>query len=333
MSSSVSMPEELLLDLLGAAEDDRRGGQAVGAQRRRDARAAPGRAPPRSGSRRGRTRPGPPYSSGTCVFISPTSWALANTSCGPGAVLVVLPGDGADLLLREVVRQLAQVLLLVGQREVDHLKVLLEKQECAQRRERVPGVRAMRAIDWSVKDYPRKRSRRTAAASSATWTVRHNGHACRTRSRSCWSWCSSGPWSPRSGRLGAARGLRADRPRRPVAQRRRPTGRPPSRRRRCAGRRARGRDPPDARGAQRAPRRARARRPPTSRPSSPRCCAGRAPAADPALVGRGPRPRHRPQRAARAGGQGAAGRRGRSRPPAARAELSARRLPTIRRFL
>ena len=49
---------------------------------------------------------------------------------------------------------------------------------------------------------------------------------------------------------------------------------------------------------------------------------------------RGPRPRHRPQRAARAGGQGAAGRRGGSGTPAARAELSARaRLPTIRRFL
>ena len=46
---------------------------------------------------------------------------LLDDALRPGAVLVVLPGDGADLLLREVVRQLAQALLLVGQREVDHV--------------------------------------------------------------------------------------------------------------------------------------------------------------------------------------------------------------------
>jgi hypothetical protein len=38
----------------------------------------------------------------------------------PRAVLVVVPGDGPDLLLGEVVRQLAKVLLLVGKREVNH---------------------------------------------------------------------------------------------------------------------------------------------------------------------------------------------------------------------
>jgi hypothetical protein len=38
----------------------------------------------------------------------------------PGAVPVVIPGDGSDLLLGEVVREFAKVLLLVGQREVNH---------------------------------------------------------------------------------------------------------------------------------------------------------------------------------------------------------------------
>ena len=70
--ASVEHPEELLLDLLGAAERDRRGGQAVGAERGLDAGAAPGEllldeAAVEVG------RPGPPYSSGTWVFIRPTS--------------------------------------------------------------------------------------------------------------------------------------------------------------------------------------------------------------------------------------------------------------------
>jgi hypothetical protein len=43
----------------------------------------------------------------------------------PGAVLVVLPGDLAHLFLGEAVRQLAQVLLLVGEGEIDHRSVLL----------------------------------------------------------------------------------------------------------------------------------------------------------------------------------------------------------------
>src|SRR5207248_2467348 len=39
----------------------------------------------------------------------------------PRAVLVVLPCDRADLVLGEVVRHLAHVLLLVGEREINHL--------------------------------------------------------------------------------------------------------------------------------------------------------------------------------------------------------------------
>ena len=54
------------------------------------------------------------------VFIRPTSQAFLMIVLRPGAVLVVLPGDRADLLLGEVVRHLAQVLLLVGEREIDH---------------------------------------------------------------------------------------------------------------------------------------------------------------------------------------------------------------------
>jgi hypothetical protein len=43
----------------------------------------------------------------------------------PGAVAVVVPGDGANLLLGEAVRELAQVLLLVGEREINHGQGLL----------------------------------------------------------------------------------------------------------------------------------------------------------------------------------------------------------------
>ena len=39
----------------------------------------------------------------------------------PGAVPVVIPRDRADLLLREVVCHLANLLLLVGEREIDHV--------------------------------------------------------------------------------------------------------------------------------------------------------------------------------------------------------------------
>ena len=45
---------------------------------------------------------------------------LLDDLLGPGAFLVVLPGDLADLLLGEVVGQLAEVLLLVGKGQIDH---------------------------------------------------------------------------------------------------------------------------------------------------------------------------------------------------------------------
>jgi hypothetical protein len=41
----------------------------------------------------------------------------------PRAVLVVLPGDGTYLLDGEVMRHLAQGLLLVGEREIDHSRI------------------------------------------------------------------------------------------------------------------------------------------------------------------------------------------------------------------
>ena len=80
------------------------------------------------------------------VFINPTSQALSMIVLGPGAVLVVLPGDLADLFLGEVVRQLAQVFLLVGQGEVNHWsELLLSCVSCLERRRG-----ATPPIDWSV---------------------------------------------------------------------------------------------------------------------------------------------------------------------------------------
>jgi hypothetical protein len=55
------------------------------------------------------------------VFISPTSKALSMMSCGQVPSLSYSHATGTDLLLGEVVRHVAQVLLLVGEREVDHV--------------------------------------------------------------------------------------------------------------------------------------------------------------------------------------------------------------------
>jgi hypothetical protein len=46
--------------------------------------------------------------------------SLLDDVLGPGPVLVVVPRDFADVLLGEAVRELAQVLLLIGEGEVDH---------------------------------------------------------------------------------------------------------------------------------------------------------------------------------------------------------------------
>jgi hypothetical protein len=50
---------------------------------------------------------------------------LLDDVLGPGAVLVVVPGDLADVLVGEVVRELAKVLLLVGEGQINHGFVLL----------------------------------------------------------------------------------------------------------------------------------------------------------------------------------------------------------------
>ena len=64
-------------------------------------------------------RPGPPSSSGMCGFIRPTSCALAITSAGCVWCSSYSAATGRISLLGELVRELAQRLLLVGQREGD----------------------------------------------------------------------------------------------------------------------------------------------------------------------------------------------------------------------
>jgi hypothetical protein len=117
--------EVLLLELLGAADRERGGGQAVGAERRRDARAAPAELLLDDATVEvGRAR--------TAVLLGhvgvhqPDLPRLSQDVLGPRPLLVVLPRDGADLLGGEVVRELAQRLLLVGQGEVDHGVSLLD---------------------------------------------------------------------------------------------------------------------------------------------------------------------------------------------------------------
>ena len=117
-------PEVLLLGLLGAAEGDRRRGEAVGHQRGADARAAPAHLLLDQAA-------GEVVEAGAAVGLGdvgvhqPDLPGLVDDVLGPGAVLVVLPGDLAHLFLGEAVGQLAQVLLLVGQGEVNHWSGLL----------------------------------------------------------------------------------------------------------------------------------------------------------------------------------------------------------------
>jgi hypothetical protein len=136
-------PEELLLDLLRAAEDDGRAGQAVGAEAGLDPRATPGQLLlDQAAVHVGRAR--------TAVLLrdvgvhEPHFPGLLDDVLRPGAVLVVLPGLGTDLLLGEVVRHLAQRLLLVGQREVDHVLARLLGFS------RGAPWRYAHQIDWSV---------------------------------------------------------------------------------------------------------------------------------------------------------------------------------------
>src|SRR5262249_3716388 len=97
------LAEVLALDLLGAAERDRRGREAVAAERGLDARAAPGEL----------------LLDEAAVEVAGAGAAVLLLDVGvheadlprffddlgrPGAVLVVVPGDGPDLLDREIVR-------------------------------------------------------------------------------------------------------------------------------------------------------------------------------------------------------------------------------------
>src|SRR5205085_11478348 len=99
--------------------EDRRRGQAVADDRGPDARAAPAEllleetarevVEPRAAVLRGRV--------GVHQADLP---GLLDDLLRPGRVTVVVPGHGPDLVLRELVRHAADVLLLVGEGEVDH---------------------------------------------------------------------------------------------------------------------------------------------------------------------------------------------------------------------
>ena len=110
--------EVLLLDLLGAADEERRGREAVGHQGGADAGAAPAQLLLDQAAGEV-VEPGAAVGLGDVDVHEAHLPRLVDDLLGPGAVAVVVPGDGADLLLGEVVGQLAQILLLVGQREVN----------------------------------------------------------------------------------------------------------------------------------------------------------------------------------------------------------------------
>src|SRR5207342_602653 len=74
---------------------------------------------------------------------------LVDDVLGPGAVHVVLPGHLADLFLREAVRELTQVLLLVGEGEVNHWSRLLLFRFSSRFSAWAPRGRRP-PIDWSV---------------------------------------------------------------------------------------------------------------------------------------------------------------------------------------
>ncbi len=119
-SSSVTAPRYFFLTSSEPPKDDRRGRQAVAAERGLDPGAAPrelllDQAPVEV------AEAGAAVLLGDVGVHQPHLPRLLEDLLGPRAVLVVLPGDRADLLLGEVVRQLAQVLLLVCEREIDHV--------------------------------------------------------------------------------------------------------------------------------------------------------------------------------------------------------------------
>ncbi len=220
-------PEVLLLELLGAGEGERRGGEAVGADRGGDAGAAPGELLLDDRALEV-AEAGPAVLLGRVAVHEAELPGLAEHVLGPRAVAVVLPGDGTDLLLGEVVRHLAQRLLLVGKREVHH------------------GFSSQ--IDWSVNSYgkgtyPDRPNKNEPLCLADGRQCRPHAGGIRDRALrgggrrlvvAVWALATSGGSYDQIGRGGMALD-----------------------RRRVDARRARGRDPPDARGPQRAPRGAR----------------------------------------------------------------------------
>ena len=204
---------------------------------------------------------------------------LAQHFLRPRAVPVVLPGDWTDLLGGEVVRHLAQRLLLVGQGEVDH------------------GLSAPRLTGQSTTagaDGTRRRvnTSRPFVRNQRSWAAMDDAFLIVVIGVSLLGVRRRGDRAGDERRL-----LRQHRPRRAV-DRRGPAG--PARRPRPPGlgRRARRRDPPVPRGPQRPPRR-------------PRRAAGRRRGGAARADGAG--------RGSRAGGRGPPARRGPQRPPRSRA--------------
>jgi hypothetical protein len=111
--------EVLLLELLGSCERDRRRCKAVARQRGADTRAPPGDLLFDEAAVQV-TEAGPAVFGRQMAVHQPQLPGLVDDLLGPGRVLVVLPRDGANLLLGEVVRHLAHALLLFGEREIDH---------------------------------------------------------------------------------------------------------------------------------------------------------------------------------------------------------------------
>ena len=115
--------EVLALELLGGRERDRRGRQAVTGKRGSDTGAAPGDLLFDQGAVEV-SEAGSPVLGREVAVHQPELPGLLDDLLGPGALLVVIPGHGADFILREVVGHLSYLLLLVGEREIDHLELL-----------------------------------------------------------------------------------------------------------------------------------------------------------------------------------------------------------------
>jgi hypothetical protein len=111
--------EVLGLDLLRAAEHDWRGGQLVGPERRAYGGAAPGELLADQDAVDGRGSRAA-VSLGELGVHQSNLPGLVDELFRPGRVPVVFPGDGPDLVLREIVCHVADVALLFGEGEIKH---------------------------------------------------------------------------------------------------------------------------------------------------------------------------------------------------------------------